>query len=37
MPADLIAGIAPDRLTAFAAAEAKRYAAARPKARSAAG
>ncbi|MBE0554892.1 MAG: aspartate aminotransferase family protein [Rhodobacteraceae bacterium] len=35
MPADLIAGIAPDRLTAFAAAEAKRYAAARPKAKKA--
>lgn len=35
MPADLIAGIARDRLTAFAAAEAKRYAAARPKARKA--
>lgn len=35
MPADLIAGIARDRLAAFAAAEAKRYAAARPKARKA--
>lgn len=35
MAHDLIAGIAADRLTAFAAREARRYAAARPKAKAA--
>ncbi len=35
MAQDLIAGIAADRLSAFAAREAKRYAAARPKAKAA--